>query len=283
MHWFTLPLIKYWYFLGWRSVIEIFFCAALFYHFSQWLKRDRHHNLLPGFYAYCITALLSYALKLTLITYLMVFFAPVVLMLFIIVHHDLLQKNFVIARTITPAKKTEHDWLTTLMSCLMAAAHRNKAITCIIERHDSLVAVVSSPLTFNTDVHKDLLDILMTSPSFNAKAMLWLNHHGTLLGINASLHTPIDDVWLDASVNQLEPWKQQALLLTTKTDAVILHIDETRTCTIIAQNNVMDGIAPAQAVQTIKQILYGKKESFLATRGTHEAFVEKPTHQQPSA
>ena len=52
----------------WQDGVEIIIFSALFYVLAQWLKRDKHNNLLQYFYGYCLFALGSYVFNLSTVT-----------------------------------------------------------------------------------------------------------------------------------------------------------------------------------------------------------------------
>ena len=154
--WFIRPIIKQWYLFSAQSLLEILFFSTVFYYFSLWLRRDRRTNLLPLFYGYCATAMIAQAVGMTSVCQFLFMFAPVTLMLFIIVHQETLQKNFIVSKNITPAKN--HDWLNILMQSLLTTTHKNRSVICVIEKQDMLNTLLASPVTLNTGVQKDLLN-----------------------------------------------------------------------------------------------------------------------------
>jgi len=284
--WLLTPLIKYWQFLSIKSIIEILCISSAFYYFSLWLRRDRQKNLLFSFYAYCVAIILAHACNVTLIEQILFMVAPVTLMLFILVHQETLQKNFILTQNITPAV-ADTDWLGMLMRIFLIALSKNKSVVCVIEKHDSLKTVLTAPLSFNAQIQKDLMDILLSSDSFDAQKMIWVNHHGQLLAINATWNSLVDEAWIDSSIHELEEWKQDALLLANKTDALIFKIyPETRTVDLIAQKRLLEHLPINDAVATIKKYLYGTEQAgtviahhdFL--KGSHEAINKKSIRNQ---
>lgn len=275
------PIAQQWKLFHWSHLIEILFFAALFYYFSLWLRRDRQKNLLFSFYAYCAVTFLAYAFNLTAISSFLFLFAPVTIMLFILLHQDTLQKNFVTVRTITPARMLNTEWLPILMQSLLVAINNNKMAICVIEKNDALKTLLSSPLTFNAPIQKELLDILLASTAFESTKMIWVNHHGQLLAMNATWQSLVDEPWVTEDVQQLDAWKQDAVLLTNKTDALVFGMHPaTRTFTIIAQKKIVEGIQTSEAVMIIKQYLVGKSPE-PSYRGSYEAHVQKPAGNQP--
>ncbi len=276
---FVQSILKHYSLFHWTDALEIFFFTTIFYHFSLWLRKDRQKNLLFSFYAYCALAFLSYAFKLDTMTYFLFLYAPVALMLFILLHQDILQKNFIVARSFKPVQPKQQEWLAVLMQSLLVAVNRNKQVICVIEKNDSLKTLLTSPLTFNTEANTDLLDILLNSPSFDATKMVLLNHQGNLLAINATWQSLVDETWT-SDIQDMETWKQDAFLLTNKTDALVFSIlPSSRTCTIIAQKKFLEGISINEAVITIKHYLYGSTTPLPTYKGYHESSTKRAGNQ----
>jgi hypothetical protein len=275
---FIAPLLRQLSLFHWKDLVEIFFFSSIFYYSSLWLRRDRTKNLLFYFYAYGLVGIASYAFALETITLCLFLYAPVAAMIFLMLHQTQLQKNFITAQSITPPQQ-RRDWLSTLFQSLLGAVNSNKQIICVIEKFDSLKTVLDSNLSFNAEVDKGLLDILFTSDFFDHNKMILVNHHGSLLAINATWHSMVDEEWT-TDIQNLETWKQDAFLLTNKTDALVLSIDpQTRTATLIAQKKFLENISLNEALLTIKQYLYGKA-SVPTYRGSYEV-TQKHTRNQP--
>lgn len=208
----------------WRDIIEIVFFTGVVYSFSVWLKKDQHKNLLGYFYSYLFCFFAAQQLQLPTIERIVVYGAPVMLLLFIVFHQFTLQKNFVALRAITPAI-TEHDnWLDILMQHCLIAINHNQEIRGIIECTDSLTDCVTTPLALHARVTKELLTLLMSSNSFNDAQMLWLNAHGTLLGMNARWKQNNHEPWLHESTKNSDTWIDEALFYTEKMDALLFKI-----------------------------------------------------------
>jgi hypothetical protein len=275
---FLSPLFKHYSLFHWTDVFEIFFFAAIFYYVSLWLRKDKKKNLLFYFYAYCLATFLAYTFHLETATRFLFLYSPVIAMIFLMLHEDSLQKNFIVARS-TAAAKPKQDWLALLFQSLLTVTNRKKQIICAIEKNDSLKTLLDSPLSFHADIEKNLLDILLNSPSFDGTKILLLNHHGQLLALNATWQALVDETWT-ADIQNLETWKQDAFLLTNKTDALVFSIEpESRTVTIIAQKKFLEAVSIQEAIITIKHYLYGKAHPLSSYEGTYEAHHKRFENQ----
>jgi len=242
--------------IGWREALEIISFSAIIYYFSVWLKKDQHNNLLGYFYAYCLLTATTYTLDLVSLTHMLCLAAPVALLIFIMVHQQTLQKNFVTLRTFSPAQKENSDWLDAVIRSCLIAINKNKEVICIIEHHDSLRDHLSTAIPLQATIKEDLLTLIIESQTFDQQRLLWINSQGTLLGFNAQWNIGIDEQWIAQEAKEIAPFKQDALFATAKTDAVLIHISPTtRLFTIIMKGKIFEQVSAGNAVPFIKKYL----------------------------
>lgn len=169
-----------------RDIVEILFYSSCIFAFCQWLKTDKTKNILIYFFAYCALALSAWIIQLPTLTPFLFTYAPVALLLFIVLHEKTLQRNLVTLCSITPARIEHQDWLDTLLSSSLTAINANKTITVVIEHADALDHFISTSFIINADMNKNILDILISSTSYDEHKMIWVNTSGTIRGINAT-------------------------------------------------------------------------------------------------
>lgn len=266
----------FWSLFGWRAVVEVLFFAAAFYQFARWLRKDS--RLLLSFYGYCAVTVIAHFFHLGVIAQVLTLFAPAAVMVFIVLHQDTLQKKFVTVRNITPAQQP-HDWLAVLFGTLLASAQKGKTAYVVIEKHDAIKSLLKSSFPLHAHVQKSLLDLLLASDLYDDSKLIWVNHHGELLAINAVWNIEHDAHWISEDVVDLPQWKQDALLLAHKTDALIVCLDPTtRQVEMVGQQKMIERITVAQAMIIMKQYLFGNQP--LAT----EAFTQmRPPLNKQSA
>ncbi len=242
------------YFFGWRDAVEILTFSTLFYWVSRWLKRDKQKNLVGYFYSYCALCFTAYFAQLPTMTTFLFMFAPVMIIFFLLMHQETLQKNFVALRNITPAKLANSQWLDTLVRTCLVAINNNKEVMCVIEQHDNLTDFIDTSLTMHTDLNKDLLNMMLASETFDATKMIWLNTNGHVLGVNSTWKNQPRDEALSDDVKKLEPWKQDALFFTNKTDALVFKVDpKSRTFDIVVSGKTYDNISSNHTLKMIKK------------------------------
>jgi hypothetical protein len=167
-----------------RDVIEIIFYSSCIFTLCQWLRADKTKNVTVYFFAYCALALSAWIAQMPTLTPFLFAYAPIALLLFIILHEKTLQRNLVTLCSITPARIQHEDWLDTLLSCSLTSINNKKLITIIIEHKDALDHFVTTPFTINADLTKNILDIFLMSSAYDEHKMIWVNTTGKIRGIN---------------------------------------------------------------------------------------------------
>jgi hypothetical protein len=241
-----------------RDLIEIWLCATAIYYFSLWLKQDRQKNLLFSFYLYCALICGSYYAGLETVYLLLLISTPFAIMVFSIVHQDILQKNFIaLARLSARPEEKEPDWLETLVRACLVGINQNKTIYGVIENKNSLAGILSSDMALHTNVQKNILAMAIDSVYYNQEKMIWLTAQGKLLGINAQWRATPSDIIVYSQASSLAQWQQEALFFTHKTDALVFAISPiTRTFTLIAQGKIVEQVHANHAISTIKKFMY---------------------------
>ena len=239
---------------GWRDCIEIALLSGGVYYLSHWLKKDFQKPLLLYFYGYCALFFITHYVHLQTLSSSLLFFAPVAMIVFIILHQNTLQKNFITLHNITPTAQMNEHWTELLMRSCLIAASNNKHVRCIIEKTNALTTCLETAVTLDCNLTEGLLDILIDSNSFNKNNMIWLQGNGTVKGINSSWKKSSVEAWLAQDVKEQEEWVQDALFFTTKTDALFFSIDPTsRTCTVVCQGKLAEHVSAHAALKSIKR------------------------------
>ena len=228
---------------SWRDVLEISTFSYATYRFLQWLHCDVQKQLLLYFYGYCGITFGAHYLKLTILSQTLLLMTPVVLSIFIVLHQHTLQKNFVALQPIKLAIPGTEHWIDELIRASLYAMNRSRHIIWVIERTQPLDAALEAPCLFYADLKKDLIDLLLDTQTV-PETILWVQQTGKLVAINARWKQQEDSAWLSPQAQQLPAWQQQALLISAKTDAIIIHCSSiTRLFTIITQEKSVDDLS----------------------------------------
>jgi hypothetical protein len=199
-------------------------------------------------------------------------------MFFIIIHQDVLQKNFIALANIIPFKETQSlDWLEELIRSCLVAANNGKETYCIIEHKDSLSTLISAQLSLHANVQKNLLTMIFESSMLQAPNMLLLNSQGQIMGINANWQTLPDEDWFSGDLKILPIWQQEALFFTKKTDATFFSICPiTRTFLIIVQGKLFTNISAHHALLAIKKYLSSQNIGLKEEKGAvHYGYINQ--------
>jgi len=264
--------------------VEIMFFSTVIYYFSLWIAQDSHKNLLAYFYGYCILIGITYTTQLNSIYFFLTFFAPVILIFFIIMHESTLQKNYVMLRNTVSSKKEERNWLDRLIRICLSSMNNNMPLICIIERSNSLTTALKDAVLLEASIHTGILEMLINAPTFNPEKMVWVNKQGTLIGINAQWKHHADPVLVNESAQKMALFQQHALFYTTKTDAILLRSDPiTHTFDIIADGMIFESVNTNTALKCLKKYLNHSPNSYtnLLKGKTHGTVPHTPnTHNQ---
>jgi hypothetical protein len=276
------PLFSLSFYLShWRDAVEIAFFSYLFYIISLWLVKDAHKNLLPYFYGYAIIGVGAYYLSLSTITTFLFLATPAAGMLLMLMHQETLQRNLVALKNVTTQAATTNDWVEDLFSACLTYINNNQPLYVLIERTDFMQPFLSIPLKISAALNKDILSVVLSSPSFDHNAMMVLNNSGQLEGINAS--------WINHNQEEYThnhaQWQQETLLYLAKTDSIAFHCDPvTRTFTIIKENTVVERVTAHQAQHLLKKALNAPLPAHSSEKkGVYYATHKKNNRKQPTA
>lgn len=254
----------------WRDVVEIFVISTIIYAFMRWLSRDKQKNLIGWFYGYCALMLGAHVLDLATLSLLLFISCPLVIMLFIMVHQQTLQKNFVTLTSLTPHAQSPAHWLEELIQGCLHALNKNQEIFCVIERADSLEPFLSADYFVNADMTQELLTLLAATTNPHEATLLWVTHTGKLLALNPTWQPLPDELWVNNDVKALHAWKQHGLFLSEKSDGILFTFDSTtRLCTIIAEGAIVQGVSAHHAFTVLKKYCFLDTQSSGAAHGTH--------------
>lgn len=262
-----------WYFFIWRDVIEISIFSFAFYYFSRWLAYDKNNQLLRYFYLYCTGILIAYQAQLSTFLTIACLTAPIIIMLFIIMHQNILQRNFVALRSSKVSSQPD-TWLEALIRSALIALNQSKELMCVIEYKDNLDHFISSALELNIQLHEGVLDLIIQSNLYNNNKFIWCTTRGYVAGINAEWKISYQDITLQEEIYTLPQWQQDALIITHNTDAIVMKSNMTaHTFTLIIKGTLYPDIDPHNTLKLIQQYIRSKTVS--AYQGAHYHGTQK--------
>jgi hypothetical protein len=232
----------------WHDSIEIIFISTVLYYFLLWLREDRQKNLIYIFYGYCILAFCSYYSHLPTMSHFLFSCAPIMLIFFIILHQNTLQKNFVTLKRAHKVAEEHVSWFEELTRACLGALNNNKEFICVIERNDQLQGLIEAPCVCYADLKKDIFDIFLEKHKCTPPSMVWINQSGKLVGINATWQLRFGEEWITPQATTIAQWKQDGIVITAKTDALIFKVTPlTRTFDLIIQGKLVEDLTADQA------------------------------------
>lgn len=252
--------------LPYRDIIEVLFFAGAIYYIQLWLKKDSQRNLLLGFYIYCALFCASYYADLPVLRFILFVFAPAIAMLFIILHQETLQKNFITLSNPAVPLKDQGTWVDELIKCTLTALNKHKDVIIVLERNDPLKNLIHAPYFIYAELKKDVFEILLDKHAAGNDHMIWINQQGKIVSINSSWKTQIDEDWISQEIEHMHLWKQQALYISSKTDVFALKINPvSRSFDVVTQGGIVEGMT-AEAVTTYlkKHLLQGARREKVA-------------------
>jgi hypothetical protein len=262
-----------------KAGLEIIFFTSIIYYFCVWLKKDKNKNLVVYFFSYCAIFSFAALLNLATIVTFLITCAPIALILFIIFHQELLQRNFITLTNMPITSLEVADWPEQLIRASLHAINNNKQLICVIEHRADLKPFLYTPLVFNAPLAQNLITLLIDSPGFDQKKIFWCNAHGKLIGINGEWQITPHETWQTQSVADLPAWKQDALLMTLKTDTIIFKADPSkRSFDVIIKGVTYENLAAHQTLLLLKKQL-ALSSSFKGD-SSNDRILQKHTHEQ---
>lgn len=245
------PFISKLLIFSWKDLVEVAFFVSAFYYFSTWLSKDKSKNLVLWFYGYSSLLILTHFTKLTNVNQFLIAAFPAAIMLFFMLHQRELQKNFVTFQNIKPKFKNL-DWIDIILRAAVTAMDNNKQFLCLIEGKDSLKGFINTSLRADSELNESLIDVLIKSPLFSQEKIVWVSN-GKLLAINAEWDLESKKVWV-AEKSKLEEWKQNGILFSSKTDAIIFKAYPGKRCfDIIAKGKISECVTVNNGLSIINQ------------------------------
>lgn len=246
--------------IPWQDYGEVLIFSSLIYSFLSWLKKDIQKNLTYPFYVYCILFCGSYYVQLSTVHAILLSGAPLALMLFIVLHQETLQRNFVMFKRAQKPQEFSSHWIDELMRGSLTALNNNKELVIVVERNDNLKNILYAPCLFYADLKKDIFDILIEKHICTNDYLVWVTQEGKLVAINAAWRINLDEEWITQEAQALHKWKQDAIFVSSKTDAIIFKVNVlSRTFNLVMQGKIAEEISSEQLLAILQRNILGTK------------------------
>lgn len=287
MAWFSDYLAVAWAELGilsWHDLFEIIIFSWAAYTIIRWLSQDSSPRLLTSFYLLCGLFFVSWHLSITGLTIAFALALPVIAPLFVILHQKTLQQHFITLKSIKTAPEKPEVWLEELIQASLRALNINRHLICIIERYDSLASLLSLKLLLQAPINRPLLDILIKNESPEEPLTLLVHQTGKITALNPTLKMYEHEAWVSDEVKILERWKQDAILITEKSDAIVFVVShETRLFDLVIEGKCIDHLSANATFSCITQYMNRKQLITQPSGAFYASHSNKDHGKQPRA
>lgn len=254
-----------------KDALELLCLSFLCYRWLRWLQQDKQKPLLHYFYSYCALLIISSSLQLTTMLFVLNYSAPLVMMLFVLIHQHTLQKNFVGLYKIKPAQADTADWLQHIIGfCLQA----HTDLSLLLEHTTDMHELINAEISLRAPVSRELLNFIARSPDFNPEQYIYADTQGHVLGINAHWKKPLALTALDE-----QPIEKASYYLIDSDGCMIHYTHKTRTFTIVIKQKIYPKLSAAQVLQSMAHYLRAAEN----TQGTIHEARRSSSSCQPSA
>ncbi len=239
--------------LCWRDILElsIFFYAV--YSFLLWVSKDGQQQLLFYCYAYSGLTALSYFLYLPVLYSLLIFFLPVCLVIFLLLHQKTLKKKAIGFYTDQSSEKAINNeaWQEIIIRAALIASNKRKNCFFVIEKNNSLSDYLEIPYFLEAEIHKDFFNFIIEAADNSEHIFLISNK------IIRSIHSRWKILYTKESYehsSKLSINESTGLVLSENIDCIILYTQQNKSgLNIIALGTLAQNLSAVQATNLLKQ------------------------------
>lgn len=263
------------------NLIEIFLISTGIYYLLCWLSYDQQKNLVFWFYGYVLLYMFCWNFNLATLHFLMLASTPFIACMFCLIHQKTLQKNFIALTKLQPNRLATGNWLEEVMQSCLRNINTHHEIMYIIERNDLLDLFLQAPYVIDAPIQQNFLELLINMHQKPAEpVVVWITQRGFLHTCNPVWTVKEDTFWINPQVQQLSPWQQKALIITEKTDALVLTVSPiTRMCSVMVKDKLVQSVSPHQAFQLIKKYCLLSDTS----GELYDNVIQKAVHQKQTS
>lgn len=236
--------------------IEVAFFITGIYYFQKWLAHDKQKNLILIFYAYCIILACTQIFYLPSISLILNYSTPLIILFFIIIHQNTLQKSYIALQKIYPQEKTSDQWLKELIQVSLNALNCQTDIIFVVEGKDNLKNLIISPCTFYAEFKKDIIEIILQKHIISPHTFVWLTYTGKCVAINNTWKYELEKEFISTNNTIDSPWKLYGAHISLKTDALLFKINFlTRNFDVILKGRIVEQIGVEQLFTILEKYI----------------------------
>jgi hypothetical protein len=248
--------------LTWRDLVEVLLFSVGSYAIIRWLAQDSQKNLVGVFYGLCLLVFAAHLCNLPGVCFVLFLISPLIATIFVLLHEQTLQKNFVALRAITPARaEAPTNWLETLIQASLRGINKSRTVVGIIQRGDSLETFLTLPAPLNAPITDELIDMIINASSTAQPTILLMGQTGTLIALNPRQRANSYDTHHGEQMTAEELWRQNALIITSQSDSIFFLLSpKTRLFEIVCRGKLYDSLPATQALSVLQHNLTAKQE-----------------------
>lgn len=244
---------------NYQNYIEIIILSFLIYKALRWLESDHTKPMVLYVYVYTGMLIFSNLIGATTLFWIMIISSPIAAILCIIAHQKNIQKYFAWKNVHRFDTETlpDKEWIEILVRSILFAAHHKKNILCVIQRNDYIQHLIQGPYALNVPVQKNVLDLIFASPMIENPSVVLVTQFGTLKYVNALWsNRMLDHMMLLGEHDSLAHCQEAALVLSRRTDAIVIHITaNSEQNTIWYQDTHLQNLSTEQILILMKKLL----------------------------
>lgn len=261
----TEYIYRYTPFFVWTDVLELFLCIGVIYGLARWFAYDTSKPLLLYFYGYLALAIGAYWIPLPMIYAVLAAAWPCALVIAILIHQKILQKNFIGLNFRAAHSIVQHDWIKELVRFSTQQASASKSSAWIIQKDQDIRALCQHQLVIKAPITYDLLTILAEGSTITFDKPLLIDTTGTLLSANVTIRD---------TQHQGSSWVGCMVELTQTNNVIVCSTNTTGLFDLFYHGKVIQNV-PAQAM-----IGYIKKYCLHAETPVGKELYENPVSVQ---
>lgn len=231
-----------------KDIIEIVLFSSIGYAVLRFLARDQ--DLFIKALECFGLLLITYFFDLQGLYHFLLFLLPIIGVLFFLFHKETLQKNYVYLKRIQSPKTHEAFNPEQLIRILLNTMNAGNDFACIVVLQDEIP--LRSGYILNATLSETIVDMLVSSSLFDKQRLVLLTN-GQLASFNCTYNVPQDESFIDKNIKELPLWKEHGLLVTQKSDALVIAVDaQSRYFTLIVQGKIQDHLNAQAALRIIE-------------------------------
>ncbi|BDC34288.1 hypothetical protein Noda2021_02460 [Candidatus Dependentiae bacterium Noda2021] len=241
-----------------QDAFEILIFSFIIYKLSLFITSN-NKQAVNMYWIYATSLLVTYLVSLNNTLLFLLLVSPIIITLFIVLHQEKIQKNFLAHKTKFSENPADDTWSKILIRECMLRLHNNQSTQCIIQTAYDISSLVDNPYPVNVKIIPGLITLIGTSTQVDSEKFLLFNSTGYLQGINVTITSS-----QATSVN----WIDNAHVLTSQLNILVFKTStQTQTFDIVIAGELIFKKTASQTQEIIDSFLH---KSLKAAKGSQQ-------------